>query len=205
MSESPLRCEIPWERYGLIAAIVRGLHPRSPQLGKTVLQKVVFLLQDLAGVPIGYRFQFYTYGPFSVELLQDLDLVEGLGGVKIHRVVSLTGGFEILPGDRADGLIRKAGNWLKEQGADDAITRIVADYGHLSARDLELRATVVYVVRDLELQGTIGDNGRVKEVVENLKPRFGAREIEDSILELDRKGYLPMAESEPQAEADQGL
>ena len=78
-------------------------------------------------------------------------------------------------------------------------------YGHLSARDLELRATVVYVVRDLELQGTIGDNGRVKEVVENLKPRFGAREIEDSILELDRKGYLPMAEAETQAEADQGL
>ena len=129
MTESPLRCEIPWERYGLIAAIVRGLHPRSPQLGKTVLQKVVFLLQDLPGVPIGYRFQFYTYGPFSVELLQDLDLVEGLGGVKIHRVVSLTGGFEILPGDRADGLIRKAGNWLKEQGADDAITRIVAEEG----------------------------------------------------------------------------
>ena len=152
-------------------------------------------------MPVGYRFQFYTYGPYSVELLEDLDLVEGLGGVKIHRVVSLTGGFEVLPGDRADNLIRKAGNWLKEQGADDAISRIVADYGHLSARDLELRATIVYVVRDLELRGTIGDNGRVKEIVENLKPRFGAREIEDAILELDRKGYPPMAESETQAQS----
>ena len=196
MTENPLGSKVPWERYGLIAAVVSALHRRSPQLGKTVLQKVVYLLQDLVCLPIGYRFQFYTYGPFSVELLQDLDLVEGLGGVKIHRVVSLTGGFEILPGDRADDLIRKADNWLKEQGADDAISRIVADYGHLSARDLELRATVVYVVRDLELRGTIGDNGRVKEVVEDLKPRFGAREIEDAILELDRKGYLPMAKSE---------
>ena len=205
MTENPLGSKVPWERYGLIAAVVSALHRRSPQLGKTVLQKVVYLLQDLVRLPIGYRFQFYTYGPFSVELLQDLDLVEGLGGVKINRVVSLTGGFEILPGDRADDLIRKADNWLKEQGADDAISRIVADYGHLSARDLELRATVVYVVRDLELRGTIGDNGRVKEVVGDLKPRFGAREIEGAILELDRKGYLPMAKSETQAEVDQGL
>lgn len=200
-----MRYEIPWERYGMVAAVVRALHPRSPELGKTVLQKVVYLLQDLARVPVGYRFDFYTYGPYSVELLQDLDLVEGLGGVKIHRVVSLVGGFDIAPGDRADDLIRKASNWLKEQGADDAISRIVGDYGHLSARDLELRATIVYVVRDLELRGTIGDNGRVKEVVENLKPRFGAREIEDAILELDRKGYLPMTGSETQAEVDQGL
>ena len=172
MTEKLSVSEVPWERYGLIAAVVRTLHKRSPQLGKTVLQKVVYLLQDLARVPIGYRFQFYTYGPFSVELLQDLDLVEGLGGVKIHRVVSLTGGFEIVPGDRADDLIRRATTWLKEEGASDAIFRIVEDYGHLSARDLELRATVVYVVRDLELRGTIGDSDRVKEVVEDLKPRL---------------------------------
>lgn len=205
MSESPLRCQIPWERYGLIAAIVRELYPRSPQLGKTVLQKVVYLLQDLAGVPIGYRFQFYTYGPFSVELLEDLDLVEGLGGVKIHRVVSLTGGFDIVPGGRADDLIRKAGNWLEGRGANDAISRVVEDYGHLSARDLELRATVVYVVRDLELRGTVGDNDRVKEVVKDLKPRFGAPEIEDAVQELHRNWMSADGRVGDASKSDQGL
>ena len=187
MNESPLEFKVPWERYGLVAAVVRELSPKSPQLGKTVLQKIVYLLQALAGVQSEYRFRFYTYGPFSVELLQDLDLVEGLGGVKIHRVVSEPGGFRIEPGENADGLIRKANSLLEEQGAE-AISRIVADFGHLPARDLELRATVVYVVRDLERRGKTVENGRVKELVENLKPRFHRHEVENAILEL-RKGY----------------
>lgn len=192
MTESPLRFKVPWERYGIVAAVVRALHPRSPQLGKTVLQKVVYLLQDLARVPVGYRFEFYTYGPFSVELLQDLDLVEGLGGVKIHRVVSLMGGFDIVPGDRADDLIRKAGDRLEGRGGNDAISQVVEDYGRLSARDLELRATIVYVVRGLERSGKAVDKKHVSKLVGNLKPRFHSQEIETAILEFPAKGYLEM-------------
>ena len=51
MVESPLKFKVPWERYGLISAVVKGLHQRSPQLGKTVLQKIVYLLQALADSP----------------------------------------------------------------------------------------------------------------------------------------------------------
>ena len=186
MTESPFK--VPWERYGLIAAVVKKLRPKSPQLGKTVLQKIVYLLQALAGVQAGYRFRFYTYGPFSVELLQDLDLVEGLEGVKINRVVSLTGGFDIEPGENAEGLIRKANSLLEKQGANDKISRIVGDFGDLPARDLELRATVVYVVRDLQRREESLEKSRVMELVENLKPRFEKHEIEESISDLS--GYI---------------
>lgn len=190
MTQSPLKFEVPWERYGLIAALVKELHPVAFQLGKTVMQKVVYLLQALEGVPAGYRFQFYTYGPFAVELLQDLDQVEALEGVRIHRVLSGTGGFNIEPGDKAGGLIRKASSLLEEEGAGWAISRIVTDYGHLPAKDLELRATIVYVVRSLERRGKPVDNERLKELVGNLKPRFERQEIEEAILEFPAKGYL---------------
>lgn len=188
MAESPLEFKVPWERYGLITTVVKELSPSSPQLGKTVLQKIVYLLQELAEVQAGYRFRFYTYGPFSVELLQDLDLVEGLEGIKIHRVVSLTGGFDIEPGNNADGLIRKTSSQLEEQGANDAISRIVEDFGGLPARDLELRATVVYVVRDLQRREESVEKSRVMELVGNLKPRFDSQEIESSISDLS--GYM---------------
>ena len=192
MAESSLRFKVPWERYGLVSAVVRELSPKSPQLGKTVLQKIVYLLQALAGVQSEYRFRFYTYGPFSVELLQDLDLVEGLEGIKIHRVVSLTGGFDIEPGENADGLILKASSLLEEQGANGAISRIVEDFGHLPARDLELRATVVYVVRDLQRREESVEKSRVMKLVENLKPRFEKQEIEKSISDLS--GYIELSD-----------
>ncbi len=191
MAETPLKFKVPWERYGLIAAVVKALHQRSPQLGKTALQKIVYLLQALAGVQAGYRFRFYTYGPFSVELLQDLDLVEGLEGVKIHRVVSLMGGFSIEPGENADGLIRKASSLLEEQGGNEKISRIVGDFGDLPARDLELRATVVYVVRDLQRREESVEKSRVMEIVGKLKPRFDRSEIESSISDLSEYMELP--------------
>ncbi len=192
MVESPLKFKVPWERYGLISAVVKGLHQRSPQLGKTVLQKIVYLLQALANIQAGYRFRFYTYGPFSVELLQDLDLVEGLGGVKINRVVSEPGGFHLEPGENAEGLIQKASSLLEEQGANDAISRIVGDFGHLPAKYLELRATVVYVVRDLQRREESVEKSRVMELVENLKPRFEKQEIEKSISDLS--GYIELSD-----------
>ena len=47
----------------------------SPQFGRTVLQKLVYLLHVLYGVNPGYDFELYTYGPFSSQLLSDLDVV----------------------------------------------------------------------------------------------------------------------------------
>ena len=111
--------------------------------------------------------------------------------MKIHRVVSEPGGFRIEPGEKADGLIRKANSLLEEQGAE-AISRIVADFGHLPARDLELRATVVYVVRDLERREESVEKSRVMELVENLKPRFEKQEIEKSISDLS--GYIELSD-----------
>ena len=58
-------------RLSLPAVLARRLEGRSPQFGKTVLMKFAYLLQEIYGIPLGYRFSLYTYGPYSKEVLAD--------------------------------------------------------------------------------------------------------------------------------------
>src|SRR6266850_259581 len=74
---------IPWHQYAVIsytAAKAEG----GPALGKTAMQKLIYLMQELHRVPVGYRFRLYTYGPYSSDLAEDLTYVEYLGGLTIH-------------------------------------------------------------------------------------------------------------------------
>ena len=56
--ENELRQQLPLELAG-------RLEGQSPQFGKTAFMKMAYLLQELYGVPLGYRFSLYTYGPYS--------------------------------------------------------------------------------------------------------------------------------------------
>jgi len=61
--------------------------------GKTRMQKLAFLTQERlveAGVDL-YEFIEYDYGPFSKELLEDLEMYEQKGLVEINRVPTFSG------------------------------------------------------------------------------------------------------------------
>ena len=60
-------------RLTLPSLLAHKLNGKSPQYGKTVLMKMAYLLQEVYKVPLGYRFTLYTYGPYSSEVLSDLD------------------------------------------------------------------------------------------------------------------------------------
>lgn len=52
-----------WARYALIAELAERLRERP--FGRTALQKLTYLLQELHGVDTGYEFPLHTYGPYS--------------------------------------------------------------------------------------------------------------------------------------------
>ena len=54
------------DQYALVAFLID--QAAQSQLGKKALQKKVHLIHEMGGVDTGYRFSFYTYGPFSVIL-----------------------------------------------------------------------------------------------------------------------------------------
>ena len=76
----------PHERQAMITDLSFRLEEVSPQFGKTVLMKLLYLLQEVYKAPLGYRFSFYTYGPYSPEVIQDLDYTRVRGGVNVAYV-----------------------------------------------------------------------------------------------------------------------
>ncbi|MBF0560164.1 MAG: restriction endonuclease [Nitrospirae bacterium] len=185
--------DIPWKRYVLIAELAKRLDTVSPQFGKTALQKLVFLLQEVYKIDCGYDFELYSYGPFDSQLLGDLDLVESWGCVSVESVNALLGGYRIHPTKKVDLVREKATGFLDDAKTKSALDNLVSTYGALKARDLELRATTVYVERNLWAKNESPDKTTVCRFVAQIKPRFTRREIDQVVDELSERGHIRLS------------
>ncbi len=178
----------PWHRYALIAELAQRLEGKSAQFGKTSLQKMVYLLQELENVSTNYKFSLYTHGPFTAQLLGDLDLVEALGAVKIQYVLAGHGGYQISPCSESKAIRDKAAEFLDENR--DAIEQVVNEFGGFSAKELELRSTIVYLDREIKRSKKSMDRGGFIGLVKNIKPRFSEEAIEKALVELENQDYV---------------
>jgi phytoene dehydrogenase-like protein len=173
---------------GLIVEFSHRLAGINPRFGKTALQKLVYLAQETRGVPAGYQFTFYNHGPFSSELADDLAYLGWLHAVDIAYLDGGRGGFRISTGPEAERVLAEASDFLRRHAP--SIERIVADFGTLTAKDLELRATIVFVERDSRAQSQPLAAETLAEQVQDLKPQFSRGQIRDAIRELAARGNI---------------
>lgn len=178
---------MPWEKYGLIAELAYRLNKLSIRFGKTALQKFVYLLQELFNIKVGYDFSLYTYGPFSSELLGDLDYVASLDGVNVNFLPDIHG-YQIVPGTANESIRSNAQEFLSQ--SEIGINRVIEDFGNYSAKDLELRSTIIFVNRDLKNSSQPTSNAKVINLVQEIKPYFSKSDIEVALSELEKKGYI---------------
>lgn len=185
--------DIPWKRYALIAELAKKLETVSPQFGKTVLQKIVYLLQEVYKIDCGYNFELYSYGPFDSQLLGDLDLVEHWGCVSVQSVNDKMGGYCIKPTEKVDLIREKATDFLDASDTQDALLGVIDVYGGMTAKQLELRATTIYVEHNLRTKtGKSPSEQEVCQLVGQIKPKFTSSEIQTSIDELKQKGHIEL-------------
>lgn len=172
--------DVSWKRYGLIAEITERFEIAKCRLGKTALQKMIFLLQRSFGVDFDYSYTLYTYGPYSADVSRDLDIVEGLGGAQINYI--LNGGYEIHPGSASGDLRKRASGFLEEIGPK--LDKLISDFGSFGAKDLELRSTALFLAKP-------GVNrAKLIQQVHEVKPHFSETQIETAITELEKKSYI---------------
>lgn len=182
---------IPWQRYAIIAELAKRLDQKSPQFGKTALQKMIYLLQEIFKIDCGYTFELYSYGPFTSQVLHDLDFVEHLGGVEISVVNSGKGGFHIKPGEKIEFLLDKGKDFLSNHLVGDAFLKLVNQFGSYSASELELRSTIIYIDREIrDQESNPPDYERIFMLVKEVKPKFSDEEIQKAIDELRSKNYI---------------
>jgi uncharacterized protein YwgA len=176
--------EIPWEKYALIAELVRRFDTQGLTLGKTALQKMIFLLERVFGFDFDYAYTLYTYGPFCADVARDLEIVQGFGGVDITYNWGY-GGYELRPGPAIEDLRQRGSEFLPE--ISGALDRLVADYGRATAKELELRSTIIY------LASSARTSDELVRMVHQAKPHFSEAQIEAARRELEEKGYLASA------------
>ncbi len=187
------------QKYGLIVTLAQRVEGFNSRFGKTALQKLVYLIQETQGVPSGYQFSFYNHGPFSTELAADLAYLSWVGAVRVSYVNERRAGFAIRTGPKAEEALADATPFLDRYR--DHIDRVIADFGAMIAKDLELRATIVFVEKDFRRRGRRLDEQTLGKKVEELKPQFSPSEISAAIRELATKGYIQAAQQEPETPA----
>lgn len=185
--------DTPWNRYALIAELAKRMDSVSPQFGKTALLKHIFFLGGIYNIDCGYDFRLYSYGPFDAQLLSDLDLVEHWGCVSVRRVNDTLGGYRIYPTDEVDSIRDKAVGFLEESRTKQALDDLVRTYGTMTARDLELRATTVYVAKNLWAKNESPTQETICQLVGQIKPKFSAQEIESAVMELNDRNHIQLS------------
>lgn len=187
--------KIPWKQYALITELTERLNKNFRPFGKTVLVKMIYLLQEAMHIDCGYDFEFYTYGPFTAQILNDLDYVGHFGGVNIQPADEEFSGYRITPGDNAREFKEKGKHFIDSPDVSGALTHLVDEFGNYSAQQLELRATVVYAEREHKTlnQGTPPEMPKLIETVKGVKPKFSHEEIKNAVIELRDKSYIQLS------------
>ncbi len=156
-----------------IEVMLEVINSNPPPLSKTALVKLLYFLQESYHVDLGYEFTFYTHGPFTHEILKDLDGLQVEGKVSIEQKPELFQGY---PGFAIFGTLveQEVGEEIKKK-----IGLLLERFGLRNARELELRATLHYIRHNGGLEG-----GELFRTVHEMKPKYNMEEIEQAGREL---------------------
>lgn len=77
------------ENWRWLAAIIAA-HPSRELIGRTRLQKTVWLLQRI-GMPTNYVYSLHFYGPYSEEVKADIGLAERFGLIRENQRIAQDG------------------------------------------------------------------------------------------------------------------
>ena len=172
-------------RVRLPAILVERLQGVSPQFGKTVFMKMVYLLQEVYNVPLGYRFTLYNYGPYVSDVLSDLDRSKQRGWVNVNYLENELG-FEITAGPSS---VNVPDAFVVFDEYEEEIKSLVETFGKFRAKELELRTTII-CLRKMLGSGNDKVFEQIIEAVHQLKPHFAKPEIERAVQELVAKQLI---------------
>jgi uncharacterized protein YwgA len=165
-------------------AVLSTLVNRAPQkLGRTALMKFAYLLQTVRGVPLGYQFELYNYGPYDNTVLGDLSHAVTLQAMKSQTVYYPGGyGYEYSAKEGHAALCAPVAEDLDK--FDEDINWVLARYGKESASRLELVSTIVFAEREMRRKRQDRSRTELARRVKRIKPHFSEGTITQVIDEL---------------------
>ncbi len=177
----------PENRVAILARMVKNAP--SQRLGRTQVMKLFYFLQELKGVPLGYDFRLFNYGPFDSEVLSDLSSACGLAAVVEETVLYPSGyGYAIKLGPQAERFTSEFESDLHE--LLPLVDYVIQEFGSFSASELELRSTILFVDREFAGASQVVSPEAITERVRQIKPHFDKPVINRRVTEMAGKRYL---------------
>ena len=143
--------------------------------------KFAYLLQTVRGVPLGYRFRLYNYGPYDEQVLVDAREAATAGLLKSQLVKYPSGyGYEFSIGDSTNHGSTEPSDLLDDCSVD--IDWVIENFGNDSASRLELVSTLVFALcaKNKKLERT-----ELIERVHEIKPHFSKEVIRSVFHEIE--------------------
>jgi len=151
------------------------------KVGKTFLQKAIYILQDWLNLKLGYDYELYFYGPYSEELSDDIDIISDSGLIDIG--FDATGyGYNIAVNDKgAEFLKKNLDTYIVDKSKLD---KVISLLGTSDVKNMELLSTILYLAKETK------DKDQTMRLMHEIKPQFSSEEIDRKSEELQRQGIL---------------
>jgi uncharacterized protein YwgA len=164
------------QRAALLSLLANKMQAVGSWCGERHLQKVVYISQELLGVPTGYSFTLYKQRPFSFDLQDDLTGFCADGILSIQASEPPFGPrFRVTEvGDRLQEVFSKTIN-----NYNGKIQFVVNKLGAKGVFELEKVATALYVTKKL------GSETSIEKRIEEIKSIESSMAGEEVILEFD--------------------
>lgn len=172
----------------VMTTLMRSLTQAGSWCGETHVQKAVFMLQILTGVPTGYDYILYKHGPFSFGLRDELATMRA---EKLVELVIRTPeyGPAIVPTDNSARLEKAASAAVAE--FQPQITFVARAVGRRGVAELERVATALFISPDFSETDTTELKA---EALRKIKPHITLADASAAITEAQA-----LMESAPRA------
>lgn len=163
----------------VVLSLIEKLDLYGSWCGETHIQKSLYFLQEMLGVPTGYDFILYKHGPFS------FDLKDELGVMRANMIIKLKSqpypyGPSLYPGEAAERLKELYPKTTKEY--ERQIEFIARKLSRFRVTELERLATALYVTLEEGMNKSL--QARAMRIVE-LKPHIIINEAASAVEEVD--------------------
>lgn len=169
------------KRSALLVALIDALREQGSWCGETHLQKAVYVLQEMFGVPLELPFILYKYGPFSFDLRDELSAMRADGLVDLEYKPPY--GPRFLATEMGEGWQERFPKTLGRH--QDAIRQVAEKIRDRPVDELERLTTALLVTRQKDAPSTTaGKEKRLRE----LKPHVSSVQAREAVAEIE--GWL---------------
>ncbi|HCG99015.1 MAG: hypothetical protein A2074_01420 [Candidatus Aquicultor primus] len=153
--------------------------------GKKVMQKLVYFLQE-RGVPLGFKYQLYFYGPYSNELAYAVSDFESFGILVAQPAANNATAYKSGP---TANIFIEANNVLVDK-FKPVVEAVLHDFGRRSSSELELMATIHFIDKSMCSKNGVSEKNQVIALTKKEKKKFPEEAIGQAYEELVKTGLI---------------